>query len=109
MGLTNKKLKKSLVSSAEENTQVTRGTRNSQTVLKKGNPLEHSRKHLDGQCPVVGASIGTTLNMDNYESLRVDVWLTDDVKSNETVEQAYGRVVQTISKVLQDAISSYTT
>ena len=30
--------------------------------------------------------------MDNYESLRVDVWATDEVKEGETYEDALNRV-----------------
>ena len=65
------KLKTSLAAKAKENATVTRGTRGEQTELKRGVPAEHSRKHLDGETPVVGVSIGITKNMDNYESLRI--------------------------------------
>ena len=105
--LKNKSLKKSLSQRAEENTTVTKGTSKNQTVLKEGNPNDHSRKHLDGDTPVVGVSIGTTLNMGDYESLRVDVWLTDTVDERETIEQAYSRVVQVVDKTLQDIVSQY--
>ena len=105
--LKNKSLKKSLSQRAEENTTVTKGTSKNQTVLKEGKPNDHSRKHLDGDTPVVGVSIGTTLNMGDYESLRVDVWLTDTVDERETIEQAYSRVVQVVDKTLQDIVSQY--
>lgn len=108
MALTNNKLKKSLSQTAEDNTTVTRGKKSDQEVLKKGTPNDHSRKHLDGELPTVGVSIGTTLNMDNYESLRVDVWLTDTVKSGESVEQAYQRVVKTVDTTLQKVVEQYT-
>lgn len=106
--LKNKSLKNSLSKQAEENTTVTRGTsKNNQTTLKEGRPNDHSRKHLDGETPVVGASIGTTLNMGEYESLRVDVWLTDKVNSEETVQQAYERIVSVIDETLQGIVSQY--
>lgn len=105
--LKNKSLKKSLSETAKENTTVTKGTSKNQTTLKEGRPSEHSRKHLDSSVPVIGASIGTTLNMGDYESLRVDVWLTDNVESNETVEQAYARVVKVIDNTLQEIVSQY--
>ena len=107
MALQNKALKKSLSQKAEENTSVTKGTSKNQTTLKEGKPSDHSRKHLDGEVPVVGCSIGTTLNMGDYESLRVDVWLTDKVAPKETVEQAYARVVQTVDRTLQEIVSQY--
>lgn len=105
--LKNKSLKKSLSEQAEENATVTKGTSKDQRVLKDGKPSEHSRKHLDGDVPVVGVNIGTTLNMGDYESLRVDVWLTDSVAPTETVEQAYARVVKTVDKTLQEIVNQY--
>ena len=103
----NKSLKKSLSEQAEENASVTKGTSKNQTVLKEGKPNDHSRKHLDGDTPIVGVSIGTTLNMGDYESLRVDVWLTDNVHSNESVQQAYERVVSVVDETLQGIVNQY--
>lgn len=105
--LKNKSLKKSLSEQAKENATVTKGTSKNQTTLKEGRPSEHSRKHLDGDVPVVGVSIGTTLNMGDYESLRVDVWLTDKVAESETTAQAYARVVKTVDETLQEIVSQY--
>lgn len=105
--LKNKSLKKSLSEQAQENATVTKGTSKNQTTLKEGKPNDHSRKHLDSDTPVVGVNIGTTLNMGDYESLRVDVWLTDKVSNNETVEQAYARVVKTVDKTLQEIVNQY--
>jgi len=105
--LKNKSLKKSLSAQAEENATVTRGTSKNQTTLKEGKPNDHSRKHLDGSNPTVGVSIGTTLNMGDYESLRVDVWLTDEVQEGETTQQAYERVVSTVDETLQNIVNQY--
>ena len=105
--LKNKSLKKSLSERAEENTTVTKGTSKNQSVVKEGRPNDHSRKHLDGEIPVVGCSIGVTLNMQDYNSLRVDVWLTDSVNKGETVEQAYSRVVQVVDATLQSIVNQY--
>ena len=97
--------KKSLKEIASDNTQVTKGTSKNQEVLKEGTPNDHSIKHLSTK--IVGASIGITKNMENYESLRVDCWLTDTVKENETVEQAYERILGIIDKTMQDTVNSY--
>ena len=97
--------KKSLKEIASENTQVTKGTSNNQEVLKEGTPNDHSIKHLSTK--IVGASIGVTLNMKDYNSLRVDCWLTDEVKENETVEQAYERVLGIIDKQLNSTVEAY--
>lgn len=105
--LKSKSLKSSLTTRAKENTTVTLGTKKDQTVLKQGRPNDHSRKHLDGELPTVGVSIGITKNMDNYESLRADVWLTDKVGDKETVEEAYARVARITSDVLQEIVGEY--
>lgn len=106
--LKSKSLKKSLSERAKDNTTVTKGTSKNQEVLKEGVPNDHSRKHLENVvAPIVGCNIGTTLNMGDYESLRVDVWLTDTVQENESIEQAYARVVQVIDKTLQDVVNQY--
>lgn len=105
--LKNKSLKKSLSQQAEENSTVTIGTSKNQRVLKEGVPNDHSRKHLNDEFPTVGVSIGTTLNMGDYESLRVDVWLSDKVSDTETLEQAYARVVQAVDSTLQEIVSQY--
>lgn len=106
MALNNKSLKKSLSERAKDNTTITKGTSKNQEVLKEGVPNDHSRKHLE-QAPTVGVSIGTTLNMGDYESLRVDVWLTDNVSENETVQQAYERIVGVADSTLQDIVNQY--
>lgn len=104
--LKNKSLKKSLVAQAEDNTSVVRGNAKNPTVLKEGIPNDHSRKHLNDS-QQVGVSVGTTLNMGDYESLRVDVWLSDSVQDNETVEQAYERVVKVVDNTLQNIVKQY--
>ena len=103
----NKSLKKSLSEQAEENVSVTKGTSKNQTVLKEGKPNDHSRKHLDSDTPTVGVSIGVTLNMQDYNSLRVDTWLTDKVQENETVEQAYSRITNIVDKTLNSIVEAY--
>lgn len=100
--------KKSLSTRAVENAHVTQGNKNNQTVLKRGvpNDLKHET-HEGATYPVVGVSVGITKNMDNYESLRVDCWLTDTVQEGETYEQAYARVVAVVDKTLNDTVQSY--
>lgn len=105
--LKNRSLKKSLSEKAVNNASVTKGTSSEQTVLKKGVPNDHSPKHLSKDAPIVGVSIGSTINMENYESLRLDVWLTDKVASDETIESAYERVAGIVSETLQKLADTY--
>lgn len=103
----------SLKKKAEENTTVTKGTSKNQKTMKQGNPSDHHRKQnntgadVDTDRTVVGINVGITKNMDNYESLRVDCWLTDTVKEGETVEQAYNRILGIVDNQLQNTVNSY--
>ena len=106
--LKNKSLKKSLSEQAEQNASVTKGTSKNQTVLKEGVPNDHSRKHHNNSSsPIVGVSIGSALNMGDYESLRADVWLSDEVREGETVAQAYQRVTSIVDETLQNIVNQY--
>ena len=102
-----KVIKKPLKTQAEENAQVTRGTSKDQEVLKKGVPNDHSRRLDNSGNTVVGVSIGSTLNMGDYQSLRTDVWLSDTVNDGETVEQAYERVTKIVNDTLQEIVSTF--
>ena len=95
------------------NTQVSNG----KEVIKKGRPLEHSDKHLsmpEGTAPLliapapaltVGISKGITKNMDNYESLRIDCWLTSDVIDEEP-QETIKRLSAIIDETIQNEIDS---
>lgn len=98
------KRKKDLAKKAEENTTIQKKTSGEVETLKSGTPLDHSSKHFSSPLPVVGMSKGVTKNMDNYESLRVDVWLSDSVQTNESAEQAMTRIEAFIDKALETAI-----
>lgn len=80
-------------------------------TLKAGVPVDHSRKrdtHLElGSRPRVGANLGCTLNMDNYESMRVDCWLSDEVQDGESIEEAFTRVIAVIEKQLEEVALQY--
>lgn len=103
----------SLKKKAEENTTVTKGTAKNQKLVKEGNPADHHRKQnssgadVSANATVVGMNVGITKNMENYESLRVDCWLTDTVKEGETVQQAYDRILGVIDNQLQNTVNSY--
>lgn len=98
------KRKKDLAKKAEENTTIQKKTNGEVETLKSGAPLDHSSKHFSSPLSVVGMSKGVTKNMDNYESLRVDVWLSDSVQTNESAEQAMTRIEAFIDKALETAI-----
>lgn len=100
---------KKLKAKAENNTMVTVKSERTQEVKKSGVPLDHTVKRppCDSPGSKVGVSLGVTLNMDNFESLRIDCWLSDDVRENETQEQAYARVSQIVQDQLSETIKLY--
>lgn len=99
--------KKSLKQIAKENTQVTVGTKESQKVVKKAETPKDKSRLVHSEKGVVGASLGVTKNMDNYESLRVDCWLTDTIREGETEDKAFDRVICTLNKVLCETVESF--
>ena len=61
-------------------TKVTKTVKNrdgqmEEVVKKDSTPVDHADRHFSN-FPCVGISKGVTLNMGDYESLRVDVWLS---------------------------------
>ena len=97
---------------AEANTSVVkRNSDKSEKVLKKGVHVDVKQKigstHDMGGSTVVGLAVGTTLNMDNYESLRVDVWVSDSVRDGETTEEAYERLREVVSTQLTETVSEF--
>jgi len=98
---------------ASENTTTSKKRgKDAQVPLKQGKPLDHTPKHqaretTDGTCKrVVGMSKGCTVNMENYESFRVDVWLTDFVLPDETQEEALDRISEIIDKQIQEEVDN---
>ena len=111
-----KKLKEQQVeqlqAQARENTTITRGSkREGYTTVKSGKPLDHEVKQTTAKKKndlfvgqTFGISKGVTKNMDNYESLRVDCWLSDVVREGETVQEAFARVESIIDEVLEESV-----
>lgn len=100
--------------SAVANTTIQRGTsRNGYETFKKGRPLDHEVKQTTAKNKTTvdsfvgqtfGISKGCTKNMENYESLRVDCWLSDTVREGETVKEAFARVEAIIDEVLEESV-----
>lgn len=86
----------------EENTNVVKKSSGEETVLKSGTPNDHFNKH---QANVVGLSKGITKNMDNYESLRVDCWVSVQVKPNEDPNAILNTISDAIDERLELEVS----
>ena len=91
---------------ARKNTTITKKSSGKETVLKAGVPNDHVNKQERLEGVKFGMSKGVTKNMDNYESLRVDVWLSDEVMPGESVHEAFNRVEEVINEILEESVLS---
>lgn len=92
-----KRLTKNLKTAVEENTTTTMKSGGNVETIKEGTPLDHIEKRIPG---IVGISKGITKNMSNYESFRVDTWLSDSIKPGETELDAMQRLSTIIEEHL---------
>lgn len=98
---------KAIKEKAEENTRVVKTkAKEEPKVIKEGIPLDHTPQHnINKTSPrTVGVNLGVTKNMQNYESLRVDCWITDTINPDETPEEAFNRVYEIASKVIAEKV-----
>lgn len=70
-------------------------------TVKKGKLVDSTDKIPKSNSRVVGVSKGVTLNMGDYESMRIDVWASDFIKDNETISQAETRIAREIDALLE--------
>lgn len=95
------KLKKKLA----ENTTATLGTKQEQQVVVEGTPLDHHPKHaVEKSKRTVGVSVGSTINMGDFQSLRVDCWITDELLDNETQTEGLQRLTDVASDHLRSMV-----
>ena len=80
---------------AYENTTVTRNGVKTRETLKEGNPVTKFTPN------VVGLSVGVTLNLGDFQSLRVDCWISQEAHEGEDRQE----IINDLTKELQDNIS----
>lgn len=74
-------------------------------VQKSGVVASLSEKIADKkEARVVGVSKGATVNMGDYESLRIDIWLSDYIQEDETPQQAFGRVSAIVTQLFTEEL-----
>ena len=104
-----KKLSPPLKDEAIKNTTVSIKSGGVEDTVKQGVPNDHSRKHdlPEHSTDRIGMSIGVTKNMGDFESLRVDTWITVSKEKSETYEETYDRVRELLGKVLSETVEEY--
>ena len=72
-------------------------------IGKEGLPLDHALKQdpKNLEKDKIGLSKGVTVNLGDYQSMRVDCWLTTSLIEGETEQQALNR----ISTIIDDRVN----
>lgn len=93
----------SLKEQAVANTTATKTVNRETTTLAEGQPLEHSKIHNINthNSRMVGVNVGSTINMGDFQSLRVDCWLTDELLDNESHTDGLQRLTEIASEHLR--------
>ena len=93
------------------NAEIKNGATKENTPIKKGNVVDPSQKHkeleVESNRARVGFNLGATLNMENYESMRADVWISDEVQDGETPEEAIQRLRAICEEQLDSFVNEY--
>jgi hypothetical protein len=96
-------IRSQLKKKASASASVTVGTKDAQRALKEGEPCEHGRKH---EGPVIGMSLGSTVNMGQYESLRADAWATVPQAEGDLKPQ-FEALREILAEVLEETVMEY--
>ena len=59
---------------------------------------------MENDSTKVNVTLGYTLNLGNFQSLRLDLGVTDSAKNEETVDQAFERVYKFVEDKLTEKI-----
>lgn len=101
------KVKRSdLKSKAKLNVNVTKKSSGNEEVLKKGNVVDIANKNVPHGTSIVGMSKGITKNMDNYESLRIDVWIAVPTEDDDYSDK-FEEISSLLDEVLDEEVSEY--
>ncbi len=90
------------------NAYVTKGNSKEQKIIKEGNPVSVSEKINPHSSAVIGLNKGITKNMDNFESLRIDVWFSTQLAKGVEPKDGYSEISDIIDEVLEEMVAEYT-
>lgn len=101
--LVRRKTNQSLEEQAQANTTAVKTVSKQPETLQEGQPLEHTKMHNINKLSTrtVGVNVGSTINMGDFQSLRIDCWLTDDLLEGETHTEGLQRLTEVASEHLR--------
>jgi len=72
--------------------------------FQSGTNLFSEGYKMENETTKVSVTLGYTLNLGNFQSLRLDLGVVDSRKNGETVDQAFERVYKFVEDKLTDKI-----
>ncbi len=103
-----RKSKDLLKKEIKKNVHITKGNSKEQKVLKEGKPVSISEKINPHSPVIIGLNKGVTKNMDNFESLRIDVWFSTPLAKGVDPKDGYSEISDIIDDVLEEMVAEYT-
>jgi hypothetical protein len=73
-------------------------------LFQSGMNLFSEGYKMENEATKVSVTLGYTLNLGNFQSLRLDLGIVDSRKNGETVDQAFERVYKFVEDKLTDKI-----
>jgi hypothetical protein len=74
---------------------------------KEYSGLYYDRKDVDASPRRIGVSIGKTINLGDYESLRIDVWCAEDIPDGEDKNRHFLDLRKRLDEQLQAIETDY--
>lgn len=74
--------------------------------MPRNTPIKKTAKPLDTG-DRIGVSFGVTLNMGEYQSLRVEAWAESTKREDETTAEAYSRLYAMVEKQANSKAQEY--
>jgi len=59
---------------------------------------------MENEATKVNVTLGYTLNLGNFQSLRLDLGVSDNARNGETIDQAFSRVYKFVEDKLTEKI-----
>lgn len=68
-------------------------------------PFNKERNTMENENTKVTVGLGYTLNLGNFQSLRIDLSVTDNRRDGENINEAFERVYSFVETKLQEKVS----